>query len=744
MRRASLLALAALLGSSVLGVTGVSQGFPNLKKAASQAQKGAQGASKQVEKDTKAADKQVEKEAKSTGKQAKKVVVSAQKSLAELEKVGLEAPPDFVRAAGRKSPGKLLAPLKRKLEVKLSAKELNDAAARAKRFAEREAKASPALKDKLSKLRASIQKSKQSFQVGVTSVSDKPTKDITGLDAQPDPAAATDQKQKRAQLAKKPNLYKETLVERSALPPSAPERSKARRDPDDNAPSVGASGLIVTPDKVAGKDGAWFPSSAIPSVTNPQFSWRDKLPQVRNQNSCGSCWAFAVTATLEATEVLMNGQSLDLSEQQLVNCVPVGSSGDNCHGNTINRALSWLSAKGQANEQAQPYKGVMSSSCSAPSATPSFSVASWGVLDTRGDVPATEDIKQALVSHGPVAAAVYVTDAFQNYAGGVFDENATGRINHAVVIVGWDDARSAWHVRNSWGPDWGEDGYIWMRYGGNGIGAYAAWADAKKLPKAADGLGSFQDRYVSVQNNAGEDLTVNVQALAPSGTKYAWAPADPAKSSKAWTFKLPAGKTLDLKRPDSGAFVRAQSLRIWAASTDGKRTFEQFKSSNLAVSGPYRAAQREHFTQVFSKPDAPALTPDAVLTSGHNFKDQKQYDKAREQYSLFSELFPEEPRVPEVKFWAGWTQYQQTDQWGALQAFSDMIASAPKDDLYVGYASYYSGNAYAALGFCGYAVRMYEVVAYGELDLEASWVKAAKDHIKALNADDGAICANWD
>src|SRR5476649_1810694 len=127
-------------------------------------------------------------------------------------------------------------------------------------------------------------------------------------------------------------------------------------------------------------------------------------------------------------------------------------------------------------------------------------------------------------------------------------------INHAVVIVGWDDARSAWHVRNSWGPDWGEDGYIWMRYGGNSIGAYAAWADAKKIAKTSSPLASFQDRYVSVQNDTGEDLTVNVEALAPSGTKYAWAPADPAKSTKAWTYRVPAGKTLDLKRQDSNSF----------------------------------------------------------------------------------------------------------------------------------------------------------------------------------------------
>ena len=76
-------------------------------------------------------------------------------------------------------------------------------------------------------------------------------------------------------------------------------------------------------------------------------------------------------------------------------------------------------------------------------------------------------------------------------AGGVFDENAVGRINHAVVIVGWDDARSARHVRNSWGPDWGEDGYIWMRYGGNSIGAYAAWADARKIAKTSQPPGQL-------------------------------------------------------------------------------------------------------------------------------------------------------------------------------------------------------------------------------------------------------------
>ncbi len=723
MRRASLFALTALFGLVVFGAPRSGRaGLPGaFNKASKQAQNAAKGADKQ----------------------AKKAVARVSKSLAELERVGLEAPPPFLTSAVRKSPGKLLAPLKRKLNVKLSPDDLNAAAARAKRFADREANASPALKDKLAKLRASIEKAKHSFEVGVTPVSDKPVQDITGLEPKADPAAAKKQNAKREQLGNKPNLYKETLVERSALPPDAPARDASRREPGDTGPNVGASGLIVTPEKVAGKEGAWFPSSAIPSLTNPQFSWRDKLAPVRDQKSCGSCWAFAATAALEGSERLLNGQALDLSEQQLVNCVPVASSSDNCHGNTINHALDWLSSKSQANEQGQPYRAAPAT-CAAPSATPAIGVASWGMIDAQGNVPATEDIKRALVAHGPVAAAVYVTDAFQSYAGGVFDEDAGGRVNHALAIVGWDDARKAWHVRNSWGPEWGEDGYIWIKYGSNGIGAYGAWADAKKVAKASDKLSNFQDRYVSVQNETGEDLSVNVQALAPNGGKYSWSPADPAKSAKAWVYRLPAGKALDLKRLDTKQLLRAQSLRIWATSVDGAHSFVQFKTSTLTVAEPYRAAVRERFTQVFSKPDAPVLTADAVLTSGHDFKDHKQYEQARAQYTLFSELFPDEPRIHSVRFWSGWTLYQQAEHWHALQAFSDMIYAAPPNDKYVGYASFYSGNAYAALGYCGYAVRMYEVVAYGELDVEASWVKAAKDHIGALNADDGALCANWD
>jgi cathepsin L len=89
-------------------------------------------------------------------------------------------------------------------------------------------------------------------------------------------------------------------------------------------------------------------------------------------------------------------------------------------------------------------------------------------------------MKDAICKYGAIAACVKVTPAFQAYKNGVFNEFAyvSGEkdINHAITIVGWDDKKNAYLVKNSWGPQWGDDGYVWVEYGCNNIGYGATWA----------------------------------------------------------------------------------------------------------------------------------------------------------------------------------------------------------------------------------------------------------------------------
>ncbi|HEX6272146.1 MAG TPA: C1 family peptidase, partial [Polyangiaceae bacterium] len=438
---------AALFGAS----TSVAQN--PLKKAAQKAQKSAEkaaaGAAKAASSAPSAASAQI------------------QRSLADLEKIGIERPPAKTWAKGaRKSAAKLVAPSKQKLTPKVTKQDAARESLRLRFYADAEAKASPNVTKKLAELRKKIAAKKLSFRVSATSVSDKPIQDITGLAGDPDKKAIDEQKRKRAASGRRPNLVQATMVERATPPPAAPKKT-AKSEPDDVAP-LAANDIIVTPDDTRGASGRSFPTSEMPSPTNPQFSWREKITPVKNQQFCGSCWAFAIAGSFESSETLLNGDSLDLAEQQLVNCVPAhpATAGDNCKGHLPYLVLDWLTGSGFAIEKDVPYTARMSA-CNASFGKNELRAASWGFVDENDPrrVPDKELLKRAIITHGPVTASVFVDEAFQSYAGGVFDQNSPGRSNHAVVIVGWDDARGAWHLRNSWGNGWGEDGYMWIKYG---------------------------------------------------------------------------------------------------------------------------------------------------------------------------------------------------------------------------------------------------------------------------------------
>lgn len=101
---------------------------------------------------------------------------------------------------------------------------------------------------------------------------------------------------------------------------------------------------------------------------------------------------------------------------------------------------------------------------------------SWEYIGNSYSIPTVTQIKQAIFSYGPVSVGIYVNPAFQSYSGGIFNVSENKTINHGVVLVGWDDSQGkngVWILRNSWGSDWGENGYMRIEYGCSNVG-YAA------------------------------------------------------------------------------------------------------------------------------------------------------------------------------------------------------------------------------------------------------------------------------
>lgn len=217
------------------------------------------------------------------------------------------------------------------------------------------------------------------------------------------------------------------------------------------------------------------------------------LTPVKDQLSCGSCWAFSAAATWEHSykKIFSSAVNHNLSEEDMVNCgkTCAGDDAGSCSGGHTFKAFEYIRCFKVATEANYPYTATNAACIAKPKTYGAFFN---GQVGTNVSFPTTDQVKAAITLYGAVTTYVFAR-SWSSYGTGVLNAipnaavttytytGSDGRtyacganyINHAVTIVGWCDAKNAWIIKNSWGTDWGSyGGYAYVAYNTYNIAKY--------------------------------------------------------------------------------------------------------------------------------------------------------------------------------------------------------------------------------------------------------------------------------
>ncbi|XP_059494434.1 procathepsin L-like [Stegostoma tigrinum] len=208
--------------------------------------------------------------------------------------------------------------------------------------------------------------------------------------------------------------------------------------------------------------------------------WRKKglVTQVKSQGPCGSCWAFSATGAIEGQWAKVCGRLISLSEQNLLDC---DTTSHGCRGGYKKLAFQYVRRNGIESEKTYPYT-AQQGSCKFQKSNIVAKVARYRNIP-RGE----RCLARASRKIGPIAVSLNARPkTFHFYKQGVYaDPSCTQRRGHAVLLVGYGRERGMnyWLVKNSWGTEWGEEGYIKIaKDKGNlcGIANYAVYPTVKR------------------------------------------------------------------------------------------------------------------------------------------------------------------------------------------------------------------------------------------------------------------------
>jgi C1A family cysteine protease len=306
-------------------------------------------------------------------------------------------------------------------------------------------------------------------------------------------------------------------IEKEGLPWKAGPTTLSGLPPEEQRKRLGVS---VSPaelqrmqsetQRVAAQERQIFGAAAVGAPAS--IDWRNNggnyVTPIKDQGGCGSCVGFCSCSVIESAvriKLQNPNYNIDLSEGFLFFC-----GGANCaSGWGLTSGLDFAKSTGVTDEACMPYTagGGANMNCGA-SRCSDWQNRLTKISSYTGQ--ATMDARKNAIASGPVLAGMAVFNDFFAYAGGVYQKTAGSALAgyHCISVVGYNDAQQCWILKNSWGPNWGESGFVRVKYGQADLLIDSSW--------------QFYSVVVQIQTTWHSNVTVT-QVYTSRDSQNAWA-----------------------------------------------------------------------------------------------------------------------------------------------------------------------------------------------------------------------------